>query len=59
MLIIKFFGIVQGYHPKLKKANILISIYILISILLNKNPAISTEENETSENSQSLTKAAS
>ena len=34
-------------------------IGILISILLNKNPAISTEENETSENSQSLTKAAS
>ena len=34
-------------------------IGILISILLNKKPAISTEENETSENSQSLTKAAS
>ena len=32
---------------------------ILISILLNKKPAISTEENETSEDSQSLTKAAS
>ena len=34
-------------------------IGILISILLNKKPAISTEENETSEDSQSLTKAAS
>ena len=34
-------------------------IGILISILLKKNPAISTEENETSEDSQSLTKAAS
>ena len=34
-------------------------IGILISILLKKNPVISTEENETSENSQSLTKAAS
>ena len=32
---------------------------ILLSILLNKNDAITTEENETSENSQSLTKAAS
>ena len=31
----------------------------LLSILLNKNSAISTEENETSENSQSLTKVAS
>ena len=31
----------------------------LLSILLKKNSAISTEENETSENSQSLTKAAS
>ena len=31
----------------------------LLSILLNKNSAISTEENETSENNQSLTKAAS
>ena len=34
-------------------------IGILISILLNKKPVISTEENETSEDSQSLTKAAS
>ena len=34
-------------------------IGILISILLNKNPAISTDENETSQDSQSLTKAAS
>ena len=34
-------------------------IGILISILLNKKPAINSEENETSENSQSLTKAAS
>ena len=34
-------------------------IGILISILLKKNPVISTEENETSENSPSLTKAAS
>ena len=34
-------------------------IGILISILLNKKPAISSEENETSEDSQSLTKAAS
>jgi len=32
---------------------------ILLSILLNKNDAITTEENETSENSQSLTKVAS
>tara|TARA_E500000178_G_scaffold339085_1_gene380118 strand:+ start:5131 stop:6063 length:933 start_codon:yes stop_codon:yes gene_type:complete len=32
---------------------------ILLSILLNKNNAITTEENETSENSQSLTKVAS
>ena len=32
---------------------------ILLSILLNKNDAISSEENETSENSQSLTKVAS
>ena len=31
----------------------------LLSILLNKKPVISTEENETSEDSQSLTKAAS
>ena len=31
----------------------------LLSILLKKNSAISTEENETSENSKSLTKAAS
>ena len=31
----------------------------LLSILLNKNSAISTEENETSEDSQSLTKVAS
>ena len=34
-------------------------IGILISILLNKKPVISTEENETSEDSQSITKAAS
>ena len=34
-------------------------IGILISILLNKKPVISTEENETSEDNQSLTKAAS
>ena len=34
-------------------------IGILITILLNKKPVISTEENETSEDSQSLTKAAS
>ena len=34
-------------------------IGILISILLNKKPVISTEENETSEDSHSLTKAAS
>ena len=34
-------------------------IGLLISILLNKKPVISTEENETSEDSQSLTKAAS
>ena len=34
-------------------------IGILLSILLKKNSAISTEENETSEDSQSLTKAAS
>ena len=34
-------------------------IGILISILLNKKPAINSEENETSENGQSLTKAAS
>ena len=34
-------------------------IGILISILLNKKPGISTEENETSENSQPITKAAS
>ena len=32
---------------------------ILLSILLNKNDAITSEENETSENSQSLTKVAS
>ena len=32
---------------------------ILLSILLNKNDDITTEENETSENSQSLTKVAS
>ena len=34
-------------------------IGILLSILLKKNSAISTEDNETSENNQSLTKAAS
>ena len=34
-------------------------IGVLISILLKKNTAISTEENETSENNQSLTQAAS
>ena len=34
-------------------------IGILISILLNKKPVISSEENETSEDSQSLTKVAS
>ena len=34
-------------------------IGILLSILLKKNSVITTEENETSENSQSLTKAAS
>ena len=32
---------------------------ILLSILLKKNSDINSEENETSENSQSLTKAAS
>ena len=31
----------------------------ILSILLNKNSTISTEENETAEDSQSLTKAAS
>tara|TARA_B100000524_G_scaffold17261_1_gene9088 strand:+ start:14 stop:943 length:930 start_codon:yes stop_codon:yes gene_type:complete len=34
-------------------------IGVLLSILLKKNSAINSEENETSENSQSLTKAAS
>ena len=34
-------------------------IGILLSILLKKNSAINSEKNETSENSQSLTKAAS
>ena len=34
-------------------------IGILLSILLKKNSAISSDENETSESSQSLTKAAS
>ena len=34
-------------------------IGILLSILLKKNSAINSEENETSEDSQSLTKAAS
>ena len=34
-------------------------IATLLSILLKKNSAIKTEENETSENYQSLTKAAS
>ena len=34
-------------------------IGVLLSILLKKNSAISTEENETSKNSQSLTRAAS
>ena len=42
-----------------ERKNLAEKIGILLSILLKKNSAISTEENETSENSQSLTKAAS
>jgi len=42
-----------------ERKNLAEKIGILLSILLKKNSGISTEENETSENSQSLTKAAS
>ena len=41
----------------LDRKDILPTIEKLLSILLKKNSAISTEENETSENSQSLTKS--
>ena len=42
-----------------ERKNLSEKIGTLLSILLKKNSVISTEENETSENSQSLTKAAS
>ena len=42
-----------------KRENLSEKIGTLLSILLKKNSVISTEENETSENTQSLTKAAS
>ena len=41
------------------RKNLKEKLNIILSILLNKNDAITTEENETSENSQSLTKVAS
>ena len=49
---------------KLVTENFLMAISIffigtLLSILLKKNSAISTEENETTENTQSLSKVAS
>ena len=42
-----------------ERKNLSEKIGTLLSILLNKNSAISTEENETTENTQSLTKVAS
>ena len=42
-----------------ERKNLSEKIGTLLSILLKKNSDISTEENETSENNQSLTKAAS
>ena len=41
------------------RKNLKEKLSIILSILLNKNDAITTEENETSENSQPLTKVAS
>ena len=55
----------QKLHPKEidlsldRIKNLSKKIGTLLSILLKKNSVISSEENETSENSQSLTKAAS
>ncbi len=43
----------------IERKDLVEKIGTLLSILLNRNSSISTEENETSENSQSLTKAAS
>ena len=42
-----------------KRKDLAEKIGTLLSILLKKNSAISSEKNETSENTQSLTKAAS
>ena len=46
-------------ESQLEKLDLATKIGNLLSILLKKNSVISSEENETSEDSQSLTKAAS
>ena len=65
MKLQKIVSHLQKLHPKeidlsLDRIKILCEkIGTLLSILLKKNSVINSEENETSENNQSLTKAAS
>ena len=65
MKLQKIINRLQKLHPKEidlsldRIKNLSEKIGTLLSILLKKNSVISSEENETSENSQSLTKAAS
>ena len=65
MKLQKIVSHLQKLHPKeidlsLDRIKLLCEkIGTLLSILLKKNSVINSEENETSENNQSLTKAAS